>query len=100
VQFGRAILKGNLLKAETVQAMWTPQRLANGEATGYGLGWGLYRQDTLLVAEHSGTQQGIKSHLLIVPERMMVIAVLTNLEESGAPEIARSMASELTRKPE
>lgn len=97
-RFGRALLAGNLLKPETVQAMWTPQKLANGESTGYGMGWGLYRQESLLVAEHSGTQQGIKSHLLIVPERSLVIAVLTNLEESGAPEIARAMLGELLRR--
>lgn len=96
-QFGRAIVEGKLLKSETVEAMWTPQKLAGGEPTGYGLGWGLYRQESLLVAEHSGTQQGIKSHLVIVPEKKLVVAVLTNLEESGAPEIARAMLAELLR---
>ena len=100
VEFGRAILQGKLLKPESVEAMWTPQKLASGEATGYGLGWGLYRQEALLVAEHSGTQQGIKSHLLIVPERRLVIAVLTNLEESGAPEIGRGMLAEMLRRPQ
>jgi CubicO group peptidase (beta-lactamase class C family) len=95
--FGRAILEGKLLKPETVQAMWTPQKLSNGEPTGYGLGWGLYRHESLLVAEHSGTQQGIKSHLLIVPAKGIVIAVLTNLEESGAPEMARALLAEALR---
>lgn len=97
VLFGRALLESKLLRPETVEVMWTPQKLSNGEATGYGLGWGLYRQESLLVAEHSGTQQGIKSHLLIVPAKAVVIAVLTNLEESGAPEIARAMLAEVLR---
>lgn len=96
--FGRALVEGKLLKRETVEAMWTAQKLASGEATGYGLGWGLYRREGLLVAEHSGTQQGIKSHLLIVPERKVVIAVLTNLEESGAPELARTLLEEVLRE--
>jgi CubicO group peptidase (beta-lactamase class C family) len=95
VQFARALLAGKLLKPATVEQMWTPQTLANGDATGYALGWGIYKQNGMLVAEHSGTQQGIKSHLLILPERRISISVLTNLEESGAPQIARAMLAEL-----
>ncbi len=95
VLFARALLDGKLLKPESVELMWTPQKLSSGEATGYGLCWGLYRKDGLLVAEHGGTQQGIKSHLLVVPEKKLIVAVLTNLEESGAADIARALLAEL-----
>lgn len=95
VRIARALLAGKLLKSQAVEIMWTPQKLKNGESTGYGLGWGIYRKDGLLVAEHSGSQQGIRSHLLIVPERRLAIAVLTNLQDSGATEIARLMLDDL-----
>ena len=35
------INSGKLLKPGTVQLLQTSQRLASGEETGYGLGWGL-----------------------------------------------------------
>ncbi|MBI4891844.1 MAG: beta-lactamase family protein [Acidobacteria bacterium] len=95
VLFARALLDGTLLKPQSLDMMWAPQKLSTGETTGYGLCWGLYRQEGLLVAEHGGTQQGIKSHLLVVPEKKLIVAVLTNLEESGAADIARALLAEL-----
>ncbi|MBI5085961.1 MAG: beta-lactamase family protein [Acidobacteria bacterium] len=95
VLFARALFNGRLLKPDSLAAMWTPQKLNNGKPTGYGLGWGLYQHQGVLVAEHSGTQPGIKAHLLAVPQRRIAIAVLTNLEDGRAPEIAREMFAAL-----
>ena len=41
VRFGMAINSGKLLQPATVKMLQTPQRLASGEETGYGLGWEL-----------------------------------------------------------
>src|ERR671918_1172145 len=41
VRFGMAINSGKLLQPATVQLLQTPQRLAAGQETGYGLGWDL-----------------------------------------------------------
>ena len=95
VRFGRAVMDGRLLKPATLNQMWTVQPLKDGTPTGYALGWSVARRDNLTIVSHSGTQQGIRSHLVLVPERRIAIAVLTNLEESGAPEIAKQMLDEL-----
>jgi serine beta-lactamase-like protein LACTB, mitochondrial len=95
VRFGRAVMDGRLLKPATLNQMWTAQPLKDGSPTGYGLGWSVARKENLLVASHSGTQQGIRAHLILVPEKRIAIAVLTNLEESDAPEIGKQMLDQL-----
>lgn len=97
-KYARALMDGKLLRRETLDVMWTPQRLKNGSELGYGLGWGVLRKDDVKIVEHSGTQQGIKSHLLLVPEKHLAVVVLTNLEMSRAPEIAYEILAEIVRK--
>src|SRR5690606_18930790 len=41
VRFGMAMNSGKLLQPATIETLQTPQRLASGEATGYGLGWSI-----------------------------------------------------------
>jgi len=91
VRFGRAVMEGRLLKPATLNQMWSEQPLKDGTPTGYGLGWSTTVKDGLRIVSHSGSQQGIRSHLVLVPEKRIAISVLTNLEESGAPEIAKQM---------
>src|SRR5690606_20924054 len=42
-RFGMAMNEGELLRAETLQMLQEPQRLASGESTEYGLGWDVER---------------------------------------------------------
>lgn len=44
----------------------------------HGLGWLVHDDDDLLVLEHSGGQQGIRTQLVVVPERGEAVAILTN----------------------
>ena len=39
-RLGRNLLAGRLLKPETIELLWKPQSLKNGETTDYGIGWG------------------------------------------------------------
>ena len=41
VRFAMAINSGQLLQPATIEFLQTPQRLASGQETGYGLGWDL-----------------------------------------------------------
>jgi CubicO group peptidase (beta-lactamase class C family) len=88
VRLARALMRGKILKEETRDLMWTPQRLKNGRETGYGLGWVIGDEHGLRVVEHSGGQQGSNTHLILVPEKNVAIAVLTNLEDGGAKRLA------------
>jgi len=92
VRFALALLDGRLLKPATVQQMFTPQKTRDGKPTGYGLGWYISERGGKKWVEHSGSQPGTSTDLLLLPERGLVVAVLTNLERAPARAIAMRVA--------
>jgi D-aminopeptidase len=71
--------------AATWRTLKTPQRLANGTSTGYGLGLvtGCYRGVGTLY--HSGGGMGGSSQMLKVPSAGLDIVIMTNREDVAAP---------------
>ena len=97
VRFGIGIDEGRLLKADTLKLLRTPQRLASGKETGYGLGWDL---ETASIAGQS-TQQfghdgefvlGGSTSFITFPERHIVVAVTTNISFAKLEPMARQIA--------
>lgn len=88
VRLARALMRGRILKEETRELMWTPQRLKNGTETGYCLGWVTGDEHGVRVIEHSGGQPGSNTHIMFSPEKNVAVAVLTNLEDGGAKRLA------------
>lgn len=97
VRFGRAVMDGNLVRPETLEQMWKIGALRDGKPTYYGLGWNVQNENGVFVAQHSGGQQGASTHLLLIPSRRTVIAVLANLEDGGAIRLAREFARILSQ---
>jgi CubicO group peptidase (beta-lactamase class C family) len=97
VRFGMAINGGKLLQPATVKMLQTPQRLASGAETGYGLGWDL---ETVSLAGQSVRQVGHDGEYFIggstsfitFPERGIVVAVMTNTSFADTNAIALSLA--------
>ncbi|HEX2166673.1 MAG TPA: serine hydrolase domain-containing protein [Longimicrobiales bacterium] len=100
VQFGYAMLNGELLDSATVERFWTPQRLASGAPTSYGYGWGVGNVAlgaegegaSTRVVQHGGSVLGGRASLMIFPDEDLVVSVMTNAagDVSGlATEIAR-----------
>ena len=83
VRFGSAHLEPGFLRQQTIDLLWTSQRLKSGEETKYGIGWRteLDGKGRRLVS-HTGGSVGGTSVLAIYPERKVVVAILVNL--SGA----------------
>src|SRR5690606_12173512 len=52
-RYTQALLRQELLKPASNQAMWTPQNLNNGKSTGYGLGLGISSLDNQLKLIHT-----------------------------------------------
>ncbi|MFT3917519.1 MAG: serine hydrolase domain-containing protein [Anaeromyxobacteraceae bacterium] len=77
VAFGRALL-GGLVSPGSRAALWTPQHLADGASTGYGLGFGLPASPP--AAEHAGSSVGASAFLWIDPADGTVVAFTTNLQ--------------------
>jgi serine beta-lactamase-like protein LACTB len=93
VRFGSAHLAPGLLRAETLELLFTPQRTANGEATTYGIGWSIGR-DTLghRVVSHGGGSVGGTTLLRVDRDSKLVLAVVSNLSEARLGEATREIA--------
>jgi CubicO group peptidase (beta-lactamase class C family) len=103
VRFGMAINSGKLLQPATVQLLQTPQRLASGQETGYGLGWDL--ETVALAGEqtrqagHDGElMDGMVASFMTFPEHGIVVSVTSNISfadtSSLAVRIAQAFAEE------
>ena len=97
VRFGMAINTGKLLQPATVKTLQTPQRLASGEETGYGLGWDL---ETVSIGGETARQvghdgeffMGGSTSFITFPERGIVVAVTTNTSFADTASIALKVA--------
>ncbi len=104
VRFGLALNAGRLLRAETVELLWTPQRLASGQETGHGLGWALQTASlagrTARLARADGALLGHEvASLLIVRETGLAVAVAANSPNAGAAELAQEIAALFSQRP-
>jgi CubicO group peptidase (beta-lactamase class C family) len=93
VRFGMAINNGTLLQPATVQLLQTPQRLPSGEETGYGLGWDLETvtlngKPTLVVGHDGDVLGGMVASLLMLRDRGIVVAVISNISYSDTAGLA------------
>lgn len=83
-RFEEALLSGALMKTATRDAAWTSQRTSAGEETGYGWGFGVYRQGGRLVVGHSGGQQGTSTDFRIAPAERTGTVVMANMNDVDA----------------
>jgi serine beta-lactamase-like protein LACTB, mitochondrial len=79
--FGSAFLAPGFLDERTLQLVFTPQRLASGEATVVGLGWRIGRDSAgRTIYHHGGTSSpGGRAMLVVYPAEQVVVAMLANI---------------------
>jgi serine beta-lactamase-like protein LACTB len=97
VRFGMAISSGKLLKPDTVQSLHTSERLRSGEETEYGLGWDLETvkiagQDAQVVGHDGDVLGGRVASFMILPDRGIVVAVLSNTSYADTFGLASRIA--------
>ena len=94
VRFGAALLRGEILRRETMEAMFTSQKTRNGSQTGYGLGW--YVETDARGRRylwHGGRGVGGRAAIVIVPHARLVTVMLSNIEGERLDEHARRIAA-------
>lgn len=82
-RFGVAVVEHRLVRAETLDLMLEPVRLADGTTVGYGLGWALFPGETWYgerEAFHGGGTPTVSGMLYLLPDRRFAVAILANLE--------------------
>jgi len=78
-RFADAVMRGRLLKPETLQAMWTGPVLASGQRSLYAHGW--FSQDYRghrLIYHYGYYPNAYSAVALVVPERELVFVALSN----------------------
>ena len=93
VRFGSALLRGELVRRDTLETMFSPQKTRAGTRTGYGLGWYVdtdARGRRYLWADGRGV--GGRAAIVIVPHARLVTVMLSNIEGERLDEHARRIA--------
>jgi serine beta-lactamase-like protein LACTB, mitochondrial len=93
-RFATALQTGLLLKPESLNLMFTRQKLKNGTPTGFGLGFVLGAHRRHREVYHLGGQPRVSTLLYMRPDRGVAVVLLTNLEGVGNPllDLARQIA--------
>ena len=73
-----------VLSAEAARAMRTPQIKAANFADQWGIGWDIRDFGGTQVISHGGSINGFQTHLTLVPEQGVAIAILTNSARGSA----------------
>lgn len=112
VRIGGAWLDESYISRPTRDALWTPQRLANGEINeqGYAIGWRFAPESarpgddtrTVARAHHGGVSKGAMSWLVVYPDYGLAIALNINTRAESFPvfssvgrEIAAAFLAEI-----
>lgn len=103
VRFGMAIARGALLRPATVALLQTPQTLASGATTGYGLGWDLETvtlagQPTVVIGHDGDLLGGMVASLMIFPSGL-VVSVLSNTSYADTASVALAIAEAFAAAP-
>lgn len=103
-KFAIAVQTNKLLKPETTQQMFTPQKLSNGQRIrvnpnnpnnpniSYGFGWFVNERNGEKEVYHSGGQQRVSTLLYMLPEKKFALVLMSNLEGAGLMNLAREIA--------
>ncbi len=88
-----ALYTTKLLKAETLQQMWTPTILKSGEKQDYGFGWIVSKVNKHRMVVHGGGIDGFNTYISRYPEDRLTVIVLTNTDEGHAEKIALEVSA-------
>lgn len=101
LKWTEALQANRLLKPETLQLAYTPQKLNNGKLTDYGLGWYIQELHGSLTHRHGGRTFNQTSETLYLPQEAVYVIILTNTSDANLPirAMARVVAGIAIDKP-
>ncbi|MGA1367482.1 MAG: serine hydrolase domain-containing protein [Blastocatellia bacterium] len=95
VQWERALLKGTLLRPESLAQTWTPVLLNNGKRHPYGFGWRvLDLPNGRRRVQHGGSWQGFKSAIVRFVEEKVTVILFANLAQVNPEQLALKIAGQ------
>lgn len=91
-KWDQALYTEQLVKAATLKEAFTSGRLNNGQASGYGFGWGVHRFLGLDALAHSGSWLGFRTSIVRIPSQHFTVVVLANLAQIDAADFAAKIS--------
>ena len=91
-RWDQALYTTRLVRAETMQAAFTPAVLSGGTKTTYGFGWEIGEHRGLKTVRHGGSTVGFRTHIMRIPEKRFTVIVLVNRNNAKPEEIADRIA--------
>lgn len=76
--------KAGVLKAETLEQMWTPQYAKAGEKTGFGIGFGIGELNGHRKIGHGGAIYGFATQLSALPDDKLGVVVVTTKDAANS----------------
>lgn len=90
-RFAFALMDGRLLMDAKWREMTTSQKTSTGAATNYALGFQIGERRGLRVVSHGGSQAGVRTVLIVIPQARSAVAVLSNLDGSNVAPLAQAL---------
>jgi CubicO group peptidase (beta-lactamase class C family) len=89
-----ALYTEKLLRHSSLEQMWTPAKLLNGQPNPghYGFGWEILSKNGHKVLDHGGAWQGFEVHISRYVDDKLTVVVLTNLADAEPGKIAGHVA--------
>lgn len=88
-----ALYTEKLLRKFSLDQMWTPVKLNNGNTRPYGFGWAFDEVRGHKIIEHGGAWQGFTSHIARYVDDKLTVIVLTNRAGANPGNIAHGVAA-------
>ena len=89
-RFAIALDTGRLLKPETFARMQVPMKTNDGKESPY-FGWTISRRAARTLLSHSGSQEGTKTYLILIPESGFAVAVIANTDGVNIGDLAKEI---------
>jgi CubicO group peptidase (beta-lactamase class C family) len=89
-----ALYTEKLLKRSSLDLMWTPVKLKNGETnkSNYGFGWVIDQRNGHRCIHHDGSWQGFETAIARYVDDHLTVVALDNLADSDPGKIVRQVA--------
>jgi CubicO group peptidase (beta-lactamase class C family) len=89
-----ALYTEELLKRSSLDLMWTPVKLKNGETNkgNYGFGWEIDRRNGHRCIHHGGSWQGFETSIARYVDDRLTIVALDNLADSDPGKLVKHVA--------
>jgi CubicO group peptidase (beta-lactamase class C family) len=94
VKWDAALYTEKLLKRSSLELMWTPVKLKNGEVNkgNYGFGWFVDNRNGHRCIHHDGSWQGFETAIDRYVDDRLTVVVLANLADSEPGKISQRVA--------